>query len=129
MVAFALLMLTGCGSQDASAVDQQGVMLKSAAAEAELLAEGVASGRYASAFVQVEAGNLADDAQGIESSLADSRVEPGARAAADRLRAAAARLAALMKRLEESPENRALASQLQTQLDQLQASLTRTSSS
>jgi hypothetical protein len=130
MVAFALLMLTGCGgSLEASGVQQQGVMLKSLTVEAGLLTEGAADGRYPSPLVKVHAGDLADDAQGIESSLADSRVEPGARADAGRFRVAATRLAVLMSRLEASPGDRALASRLETQLDQLRASLTRSSSS
>ena len=87
----------------------QRTTLRSTVAEAGLLADGAAHGRLTTPYVASHAGELADDASSVESSLADSSVTPDARGPAARVRGVAARVAGAMRRLGARPGDRALA--------------------
>lgn len=125
MVAFAVLVLTGCGQLDSSGVDQQRQQLRSTVAEASLLADGAAHSEFTAQFVSTRADELSEDAARFESSVADSRVAPPARARAARLREAARLVAAAMEALRASPGDPGGAARVGTRLKQAQSVLDR----
>jgi hypothetical protein len=125
-LAFALFFITACGQLDDSAVASQGTKLESTVADAGLLAGGTARGELTAPYVQVQAGEVADDAAQLEDSLQDGQVSPSARHRAARLRAVARQVASAMRRLEASPGDAALAGQVGGQIDQARAALQRT---
>jgi hypothetical protein len=108
--------LAACGQADASAVDDRRTDLRHTTSEAGLLADGAAAGRLPSPYVAAHASQLAEDADGVESALAPSSVAPDARPRADRVGHVAGLVAAALRRLRESPGDRAAASAVAAEL-------------
>ena len=116
---FALLALAGCngGTVDLHALQNDSESIDSLACEGALLAGEIEHTATTSAFARVHAGDLATKASNFEDALSSRPTTPGIEKATRDEAKKAGQIGALLRQLESSPTDAALAARLKPRLE------------
>jgi hypothetical protein len=111
--------LSGCGRLDRDAVQTEVQSASSAGAEGAMVAREVERGRTLRSFAVIRTAELHKVAMNVASALQETPTEHGLEHGAARGMEIADRVAALLDRLHERRDDRALAGYVRRQLDRL----------